>query len=605
LGLAFTVELVPFARLWFDEHHDGLMLKNALDVYAGLIPYKQSYNQYGFLPSVLEAALMHVLGPTLLTLKLAAVIAYAFAAGTLVLVFRRAMPLVAAVGAVAIWMVAQPEVSSTSLVFLPWPSIFAVAFIAAATLCHLRSFEADRQAAVWAGASGVSAVAVMCCRLSVGTVLVAALVVDYLVRSMRGERAWRLFTAFLAAVLVTTGIVVLTMLALGALRPMIQQTILQPEAYFGQIGPLTFFWDVLPPAVAWLLGVGFCCLGLRWMLGFVAERYGEHTSRLVGLTLTALLPTAAVVLTQTGAIVVPLASWWPSSVVAWEPGWLSWAAIEVAAALLAVVLAAQACLAALGGLLLGMRRVRSFAPPALTTIAFVGAAGIAQFYPVFEARHMYYSCVPAIGLLVWQLLRIAGRRPLAAVVVLLVVSAVPAAASVRGAINKLDVPEAHLPAFAVLSGTIESPLDVPYTPLLVALKSAYAARPNAPMLNLSEDALWGSLGRNMSNPDAYFVTWPCPANPASDSRFIFKDRPFIWWESLYPAQLLQAYAQSIGYRVAATATPITSWRLPTYLLLPGPRIPRPPYTWPFSAPPPPWATGPNIPISQLPNGCGS
>ena len=146
------IELVPFARLWFDEHHDGLMLKEALDVYSGAIPYRDSFNQYGFLPSVLEALLMVVLGRTLLTVKLAAVIALAFTAGLLVLVFRRAMPLVAAVGAVVIWMVAQPEVSGLSLVFLPWPSSFALAFIAAATLCHLRSLDTGRRSAEWAAA---------------------------------------------------------------------------------------------------------------------------------------------------------------------------------------------------------------------------------------------------------------------------------------------------------------------------------------------------------------------------------------------------------------------------------------------------------------------
>lgn len=606
-GLVFAIELVPFARLWFDEHHDGLMLKNALDVYSGQIPYRDSYNQYGFLPSVLEALLMGVLGRTLLTVKLAAVIALAFSAGLLVLAFRRAMPLIAAVGAVVIWMAAQPEVSSSTLVFLPWPSYFALAFIAAATLCHLRSFETERRVVAWAAASGAAAVAAMCCRFSVGALLVVALMVSYLTRWTYGNRAARAALAFAGSVVVLAGVVAGIMLGLGALRPMIEQTIVQPEAYFGHTGPLTFFVDVLPPMAGWITGVVLCCLVLRWLLGVVALRFGDRVSRLFGVSLAVVLPALAVVLTQADVVVVPVASWWPSSVVPWQPTWVSWTAILVASGLLAVVLAAQAFLVAIGGLLLGLRRVRSFTPPAVTTLALVGAAGVAQFYPVFEARHIYYSCMPAVGLLVWAMLRVAGRRPLAAAVVLLVLAAVPAAGSVRGAIDKLELPHAQLPAFGVLSGTVESPADDPYIPLLAALKQAYTARPNAPILDFSPDALWAGLGRNMTNPDPYFVTWPCPANAATDAGFIYRRRPFIWWEGDNTA-IVQAYATSIGYTIAASAVPITSWRLPTFLLLPGPNIPRPPYGWDNAyVPVPPWViVPPGSPgATPIPNGCGS
>jgi len=59
LGATFisvVLAYLPFVRIDPDPHHDGLVLKNALDVAHGLTLYRQSFNQYGPLFVFTDAA---------------------------------------------------------------------------------------------------------------------------------------------------------------------------------------------------------------------------------------------------------------------------------------------------------------------------------------------------------------------------------------------------------------------------------------------------------------------------------------------------------------------------------------------------------------------
>src|SRR3954466_4487537 len=83
LAVAVVAYLVPFARTGVDPHHDGIMLKPALDVLSGQTLFRDTFMQYGALSCYLQATALWV-QPTLLSLKLLTVAAYA---GTLFVLY--------------------------------------------------------------------------------------------------------------------------------------------------------------------------------------------------------------------------------------------------------------------------------------------------------------------------------------------------------------------------------------------------------------------------------------------------------------------------------------------------------------------------------------
>jgi hypothetical protein len=65
VAIAVTVAVfTPFARLGIDPHHDGIMLKPALDVLAGETLFRDTFSQYGLGTTYMQAAALWLFGPT-------------------------------------------------------------------------------------------------------------------------------------------------------------------------------------------------------------------------------------------------------------------------------------------------------------------------------------------------------------------------------------------------------------------------------------------------------------------------------------------------------------------------------------------------------------
>ena len=91
LAAGFMAVLLPFARLVVDLHHDGIMLKPALDVLSGQTLFRDTFMQYGALSCYLQALALW-LHPTLLALKLQAVAAYGVSLFFLYGAWRQILP---------------------------------------------------------------------------------------------------------------------------------------------------------------------------------------------------------------------------------------------------------------------------------------------------------------------------------------------------------------------------------------------------------------------------------------------------------------------------------------------------------------------------------
>src|SRR4051812_26601218 len=75
LVVVLAAFLLPIARVGVDPHHDGIMLKPALDVLSGQVLFRDSFMQYGALTCYLQALALWF-SPTLLSIRLLAAAAY-------------------------------------------------------------------------------------------------------------------------------------------------------------------------------------------------------------------------------------------------------------------------------------------------------------------------------------------------------------------------------------------------------------------------------------------------------------------------------------------------------------------------------------------------
>jgi hypothetical protein len=67
----------PFASIGIDSHHDGIMLKPAMDILSNQILFRESFTQYGALTTYIQSLFLGVFGATLKVLKLSTVCMYA------------------------------------------------------------------------------------------------------------------------------------------------------------------------------------------------------------------------------------------------------------------------------------------------------------------------------------------------------------------------------------------------------------------------------------------------------------------------------------------------------------------------------------------------
>src|SRR5258708_16448162 len=75
LSASLMALLVPLAPLGVDQHHDGIMLKPALDVLSGQVMFRDTFTQYGALTTYLQEVALSI-PTTLLVMRLMTVMAY-------------------------------------------------------------------------------------------------------------------------------------------------------------------------------------------------------------------------------------------------------------------------------------------------------------------------------------------------------------------------------------------------------------------------------------------------------------------------------------------------------------------------------------------------
>ena len=180
--LCFT----PFAFFSVDLHHDGVMLKPAMDVAAGRVLFRDSFNQYGFLTTFLQAAVVRIFGGELLAIKLLTVVFYGLCAVELDRFWRRFLSVPFR------WLMMILFWGMAPLYLLPmhpWSSVYALYFMLLTGTFTVRYLDSGDRKLLFG--SGVAAGLAFGCRQPCGFVLVIAAVMTLALEAWVRRTPWR------------------------------------------------------------------------------------------------------------------------------------------------------------------------------------------------------------------------------------------------------------------------------------------------------------------------------------------------------------------------------------------------------------------------------
>ena len=166
LAACLVILLVPLASMGVDPHHDGVMLKPALDVLSGQVLFRDTFTQYGALTTYLQVLALWI-QPSLLSLRLLTLVAYALTLFFLYAGWRLILPRSLTVFACGLFVLFIPVYEKDWLgqywMLLPWSSVYAMMFQSLGLYALFRVIRGE-QPLRWGLILGVACACVFWCR---------------------------------------------------------------------------------------------------------------------------------------------------------------------------------------------------------------------------------------------------------------------------------------------------------------------------------------------------------------------------------------------------------------------------------------------------------
>jgi hypothetical protein len=546
-----AVAFAPFMPIDVDVHHDGLMLKTALDVHSGQVLFRDTFTQYGALTTYVHVVALWLLGPHLLALKEATLVAYALAAVALTAVWARLLPLSLVVASLLVWVLMASFYSSV-WTFQPWASVIALACQAASIYAFVRAWESPAPWP-WAALSGALASLTFHARTPVGICHTVAMAVVWVYAAV-ARRDRRFLSVGLGAYL-------LGAVAIHAL-------------YFATLvrsGTVSAWYDAIlenPSQYSWPRGVGIVGVvqimfpGTRSLTRLNAFAYWKE-SLSFPLAVTAFLASFLALPALRGrvgwtrarlAVLAAIVAAVVALVLAVDPFLLG----TVHGLALAIPLSA---LGVLGWAVLGLVGSRQDDDPSRRlagAVALPALASWSQYFPTTDPQHVFWASSPAVGLLVFAMFRLAGRRRVPVVVMLCLLLAPLTAVKILEGRAKYGQPYVTIKGVPVLAGMRVLPhLEQEYQRVYAAIRDYEGRGRHVPIAIVGSNSLIATFALNLDNPQPYFVRLGSAAQmrlePESLSRFIAYQRPLVLVDP--PSRFaVKVVAKRFGY-VELFATP--------------------------------------------------
>jgi hypothetical protein len=528
--LITTVTFAPFSRLLIDEHHDGLLLKAAMDVLAGQILFKDTFSNHGPLTTYLGVGFLKLFGTHLYSLRLGTLLCYGLTSAFLVLSWREMLPLGLTLVAYLLWLLTAYfyDPSDKAYVFYPWTSVHAMTFQAIALYLLLRSLRSPRPRTLSA-LCGASAGLVYWCRFTVGTTLISALVLSYLaVSAVRRERPWKYLLPFIAANATIHGIFIAHIYANSSYGDWVYQNY--------QWTAMAFTGGSLTQTIKRLVS----CL-------FLLQELPTVTLRAHYLAAALLVSLTAIVMARQpgglGAFVglaakvgrrAPAALWTSAIVGSFVLAFHTTLSRQVSWAFAIPIFILAATVATLVRWMLapGDPRANSLLPGFLCGL--VSLASWSQYYAVCCPAHTYWALSPAFGAFLFYLLGVARGQSLPVALGVLLAAAPLAVRDVGMAREKLGMQFVEVD-HPVLRGMLVPERDgSTWFAVVAALEEYTRAHPDASIVIYGEKAIYGVLVPDLRNATPFFWYYQHLRVPPDTFQkrleFIARRKPLILFE---------------------------------------------------------------------------
>jgi hypothetical protein len=520
LAALLVAWLLPMVNHGVDAHHDGIMLKPALDVLAGQALFRDTFTQYGALTTYLQATALWF-QPTLLSLRyltLAAhVVTLFFLYAAWRLILPRSLTVLSCAGFILFIPCYEKDWLGDYWMLMPWSSGFALMFQSVGLYALFRMILGG-QPVRWAALLGATCASVFWCRLPVGLLMTGSVAVIWLAL---GWTRWtpkdaspgKVLGGLLGGLALVHGLMVIDVLLAEAGAEWWYQNLVWPRKWVAKEELLS--WHSLttvfvhPRAAAWLLALPLTTVGLRlaWRVrpGLPAWLAPACYIGLGGLLLWRHDEALAALALRDG-------------------GWT---------ALMPLVVLAQGIISLVP--VFGARdrpQTMEYYLVAAGTVLALGA--LPQYYPLPDPWHILWSVGPALGLVAFVFWRWLGwSAPVVAIV--LAAAFLPAAVTkARSVADALHRPQVTLQDPAVLRGMKVLPEQAQlYGQIADTLAPVLRHRPDLPAVMIGNDALYLCFVSNRTNPLPYYVNWPGLADPADNERrwrYIGDVRPLIFFQ---------------------------------------------------------------------------
>lgn len=134
-----------FSLIGVDAHHDGIMLKPAIDVSQGKTLFKESFSIYGAASILLQAAAIKVFGEYLAVIRILTALFYALIAVLLYLIWSRLLPKWLSILSCFIWFfLSHFFIYHYSIILFPWSTVYATFTVVLTIYLLFLYIEQDR-----------------------------------------------------------------------------------------------------------------------------------------------------------------------------------------------------------------------------------------------------------------------------------------------------------------------------------------------------------------------------------------------------------------------------------------------------------------------------
>ncbi len=494
LAVALGILLAPMASIGIDPHHEGVMLKTALDVLSGQVLFRETFTQYGALTTYLQVAALAI-HPSLLALRVLTIGAYAVALFFLYATWRQILPRPLAVFSCALFTLFMPCYDQNWVggewLLLPWSSVYALMFQSLG-LYALSRVICDEQAARWGAILGASCACVFWCRQPVGVIMTGGVVASWGALYFAGWAPGRTTRRTIQTNIIA-GFVAVNAVLLGS----VLLTNAVPEWWYQN-----FTW----PA-KWARESTTASLGLFASYFLQPKAAAGLLLLLVLVIAPGALPRLATALGRRGLAayylgLAGLAAWQHERVLDMLGvrlgGWT-------------VLLPAVIVVLALGCLIAVFRRPaipRNLEYYLIAALAAQAAGALFQYYPVPDSRHTHWALAPGFGLAVYAFWRGSRWSPSTATTVLTLLFLPALVMKLHSARQMLAQPRVTLEHPAVLQGLRVSPEQARTLDQVASFVARVEQhQPGTPSVLIGSDALFLCFSRNLANPSPYFVGW--------------------------------------------------------------------------------------------------